>query len=469
MGDVPREKNVPTSRVRRTATVGRLAATETVKQFGTRAANVGRGEQASQKALARRQMETAKQIVAVLGTMKGAAMKLGQVMSFLDVGLVDEEYREEFQHELAKLRDAAPTVSFKQMRKVIEDDLGERIGAVFADFDEKPIAAASIGQVYRARLREDGREVAVKVQYPGVAAAVRADLQNLDMILRLIKRMTPQIDVRAIAGEIKERVGEELDYELEAQNQRSLARIFDGHPFIKIPGVVTELSRERVMVSEFVEGVGFEELKDRCQPERDRIGEIVFRFFVGCLYRHHQFSGDPHPGNFLLLADGRVAFLDFGLYKHLDAGSVELELAVQRAVVERNPQAAHALLAGAGFLPDPARVDPEELLSFLTDAIGWYAADETVALTPEIATQVLIESSDPRSTHFGRMRHQDMRAEHLFGRRLEMLTLAVLSQLRAQANWHRIAREWIYGDPPVTELGREEAEFYARHGVGAPS
>jgi len=469
MGDVPREKNVPTSRVRRTATVGRLAATETVKQFGTRAANVGRGERAGQEALARRQMETAKQIVAVLGTMKGAAMKLGQVMSFLDVGLVEEEYREEFQRELAKLRDAAPTVSFKQMRRVIEDDLGERIGAVFTDFDEAPIAAASIGQVYRARLREDGRAVAVKVQYPGVAAAVRADLQNLDMILRLLKRMTPQLDVRAIAGEIKERVGEELDYELEAQNQRSLARIFEGHPFIKIPDVVTDLSRERVMVSELVEGVGFEELKDRSQPERDRIGEIVFRFFLGCLYRHRQFSGDPHPGNFLLLADGRMAFLDFGLFKRLEAAPVELELSAQRAVVERDAQALHGLLAGAGFLPDPSRVDPEELLAFLTDAIGWYATDETVALTPEIATEVLIESSDPRSTHFSRMRHQDMRAEHLFGRRMEMLTLAVLSQLRAQANWHRIAREWIYGDPPVTELGREEADFYARHGVGTPS
>jgi predicted unusual protein kinase regulating ubiquinone biosynthesis (AarF/ABC1/UbiB family) len=166
---VAREKNVPTSRVRRTATVGKLAATETVKQFGTRAANVTRGEQASQEALARRQVETAKQIVSVLGTMKGAAMKLGQVMSFLDVGLVPEEYREEFQHELAKLRDAAPTVSFKQMRKVIEADLEERIPAVFDSFEEQPIAAASIGQVYRARLREDGREVAVKVQYPGVA------------------------------------------------------------------------------------------------------------------------------------------------------------------------------------------------------------------------------------------------------------------------------------------------------------
>ncbi len=463
-----REK-IPTSRVRRTATVGRLAAGEAVKQFGTRAANVTRSEQAGQQALARRQVETAKQIVSVLGTMKGAAMKLGQVMSFLDVGLVPEEYREEFQHELAKLRDAAPTVSFKQMRKVIEADLEEPIKSVFADFDEEPIAAASIGQVYRATLREDGREVAVKVQYPGVAAAVRADMQNLEIIMRLLKRMTPQLDVKAIATEIRERIGEELDYELEAQNQRSLARIFDGHPFIAVPAVITEFSRERVLVSELVRGVGFEELKRYPQRERDRIGEIVFRFFLGCLYRHRQFSGDPHPGNFMLLADGRVAFLDFGLFKRLDAAPVELELAAQRAVIEQDPAALHRLLGDSGFLPDPARVDPDELLEFVQDAIDWYTRDEVIALTPEIATQAMIESSDPRSRHFRTMRHQDMRAEHLFGRRMEMLTLAVLAQLRARGNWHRIAREWIYGEEPVTALGRQEAAFYARDELAAAS
>jgi predicted unusual protein kinase regulating ubiquinone biosynthesis (AarF/ABC1/UbiB family) len=462
------QERIPTSRVRRTATVGTLAAREAVKQFGTRAANVTRGEQAARAASARRQLETAKQIVAVLGTMKGAAMKLGQVMSFLDVGLVPEEHREEFQRELAKLRDAAPTVSFKQMREVIEEDLEEKIGAVFGDFDEEPIAAASIGQVYRATLREDGRAVAVKVQYPGVAGAVRADLQNLDMIMRLLKRMTPSLDVKAVTAEIRERIVEELDYELEAQNQRSLARIFEGHPFIAVPRVLSEHSRERVLVTELVEGAGFEELKQRSQAQRDRLGEIVFRFFLGCLYRHRQFSGDPHPGNFLLLADGRVAFLDFGLFKRLDRAPVELELACQRAVVEGDAQTLHALLAESGFLPEPERVDPDHLLAFIEDAIWWYTtADEQVRLTPEIATEVMIESSDPRSSHFREMRHQRIQPEHLFGRRMEMLTLAVLSQLRAGANWHRIAREWMYGDPAVTDLGREEEQFYGRTGVGA--
>ena len=457
-------KKIPTSRVRRTATVGKLAASEAVKQFGTRAANVTRGEQASEDAMARRQLETAKQIVAALG-----AMKLGQVMSFLDVGLVAEEHREEFQRELAKLRDAAPTVSFKQMRRVIEDDLEEPIAELFESFVEEPIAAASIGQVYRATLH-DGREVAVKVQYPGVAAAVRADMQNMDMIMRLLKRMTPGMDAKAIAAEIRERIGEELDYELEAQNQRSLARIFAGHPFIVVPDVITSLSRERVLVTEFVRGIGFEQIKGYPQAQRDRIGEIVFRFFLGCLYRHRQFSGDPHPGNFLLMDDGKVAFLDFGLFKRMEAEAVELELACQRAVVEGDAVALHRLLAQSGFLPEPERVDPDHLLAFINDAIWWYtSADEVVELTPEIATQVMIESSDPRSSHFREMRHQDMRPEHLFGRRMEMLTLAVLSQLRARNNWHRIAREWMYGEQPGTELGRQEAEFYGRSGVSAAS
>ena len=460
-------EKIPTSRVRRTATVATLAASEAVKQFGTKAANVARDEDAAVEAMSRRQLETAKQIVAVLGTMKGAAMKLGQVMSFLDVGLVPEEHREEFQAELAKLRDAAPTVSFKQMRKVIKEDLEDDLEEIFSQFDEEPIAAASIGQVYRARLARDGREVAVKVQYPGVAGAVRADMQNLGMIMALLKRMAPGLDVKAVTKEIRERIEEELDYELEAQNQKALARIFKGHPFIVVPDVVSSLSREHVLVSEFVSGVGFETLKQGTQAERDRLGEIVFRFFLGCLYRHHQFSGDPHPGNFLLLNDGRVAFLDFGLFKRMDAAAVELELACQRAVVEEDPATLHRLLSESGFLPDPDRVDPESLLEFIRDAIWWYTtADRVVELTPQIATKVMIESSDPRSSHFREMRHQDMRPEHLFGRRMEMLTLAVLSQLRARANWHRIAREWMYGDDPVTELGREETDFYRRAGVG---
>jgi len=452
---------IPTSRARRTARVGRVAAGQAVKQAGTHVANVARSDEGASKALEKRHLEAAQQIVSVLGTMKGAAMKLGQVMSFLDVGLVPEEYRDEFQRKLGELRDAAPNVRFDDMRKVMEREFEDPLEEVFASFEEEPIAAASIGQVYRAQLH-DGRDVAVKVQYPGVAAAVRADMQNLGLILRLMKRMAPGLDVKALAEEVRLRIFEELDYELEAQNQRSLARIFRRHPFIVVPDVVTRLSHERVVVTEFVEGTKFEELKTYPQPDRDRLGEIIFRFFMGCLYRHHQFSGDPHPGNFMLMEDGKVAFLDFGLFKRMEAEDVALELACQRATVEGDTQELHRLLAQSGFLPVPERVDPDVLYDYVRDSIWWYTTDEEITLTPEIATEVMIEASDPRSSHFRQMRHQDMRPEHLFGRRMEMLTLAVLGQLRSRNNWHRIAREWMYEDEPVTELGRAEAAFYAR-------
>jgi predicted unusual protein kinase regulating ubiquinone biosynthesis (AarF/ABC1/UbiB family) len=451
---------IPTSRLARTAKVGTLAAGQAARQLGTRTTNIARSEEGKQAALERRHLEAAEQIVAALGTMKGAAMKLGQVMSFLDVGLVPEEYREEFQRKLGELRDAAPKVRFDDMRKVIEADLGEKLKDAFEAFDEDPIAAASIGQVYRARLH-DGRDVAVKVQYPGVAQAVRADMQNLGLILRLMKRVAPGLDVKATAEEIRARIGDELDYELEAQNQRRLARIFRGHPFIVVPEVVTSLSRERVLVSEYVSGAGFDAVKQMDQATRDRVGEIVFRFFFGCMYRHHQFSGDPHPGNFLLMADGRVAFLDFGLFKVMPPELIEIELACQRAGHEGNGEELKRIWTETGFLQNPDRFRPDKLLAQFLDATWWYVLDEEIALEPEIATQVMIDMSDPRSQHFGQMRHETLPADHLFGRRVEMLTLAVLSQLRARGNFHRIAREWMYGDDPVTELGRQEAAFYA--------
>ena len=220
------------------------------------------------------------------------------------------------------------------------------------------------------------------------------------------------------------------------------------------------------MVTDFVSGTGFEELKLADAATRNRIAEIVFRFYFGCMYRHHQFSGDPHPGNFMLLADGRVAFLDFGLYKRLPARLAEYELETARLGIDKRGEELIAHLHAGGFLPEPDRYQPEQILQQFEDVTWWYTRDQTVELTPEIATQVVIDMSDPRSRHYAQMRHENLPPDHLFGRRTETLTLAVMSQLRATANWHRIAREWIFNDPPVTELGRAEAAFY---GVRPPA
>ncbi len=220
------------------------------------------------------------------------------------------------------------------------------------------------------------------MQYPGVAAAVRADMQNLGIILRLMKRIAPGLDVKNTAEEIRSRIYDELDYELEAQNQRSLARIFKDHPFIVVPPVVRELSAEKVLVSEFVEGDGFDSVKEADQATRDRLGEIIFRFYFGCMYRHRQFSGDPHPGNFLQMRDGRVAFLDFGLFKVMPKHLIDIEL----ETAARRPR---------GRRPAHGRSGPRTRLlrtrtssartscspQFL-DATWWYLTDEESSSSP---------------------------------------------------------------------------------------
>ena len=214
---------------------------------------------------------------------------------------------------------------------------------MFRDFDERAFAAASIGQVHRATT-VDGDDVAVKIQYPGVAEAVETDLRNATLLLPLVKRLAPGLDAKALAAEMRERIGEELDYELEAQNQRRIERLLRGHPFVRVPRVHTSLSTRRVLVSEYVEGERFEAVRRADEAQRDRYGEIVFRLYFGLLYRDRIALGDPHPGNYLLCPDGRVCFLDFGLLRDVDAARVAAERAIALAVRDGDAEALKAAL-----------------------------------------------------------------------------------------------------------------------------
>ena len=318
------------SRIRRAAKLTGAAAGVAAREATARALLATGDSDARRASAGAQQLKSAKSLVKVFSGMRGAAMKVGQTLSAVDLGLVPEEIRPEFQEILASLQQSAEPVSFGAIRKVVEEDLGERLNDVFADFDPEPIAAASIGQVHRATLREPegkgaGREVAVKVQYPGIAEAIHSDLQNLRLGLKLLSVIAPGIDTGAIAQEIRERIGEELDYELEAANHKAMARVYRGHPFIFVPDVVTSLSRERVIVTEFVDAARFAEIRERPAAERDRIAEILIRFYLNGPLRHRLLNGDPHPGNSLFMPDGRVAFIDFGFFKRLsDAEIVQL-------------------------------------------------------------------------------------------------------------------------------------------------
>jgi predicted unusual protein kinase regulating ubiquinone biosynthesis (AarF/ABC1/UbiB family) len=451
---------IPTSRLARTARFGGLVAGQGARWAGTQAANRLRSDDQAEAADAKRALALADELVTQLGQMKGAAMKLGQVLSTVDFDMVPEGEREAFKEKLAALRDDAPQVSFKNMKKVLLDDLGGSLEEHFATFSEEPVAAASIGQVYRATLH-DGRDVAVKIQYPGVAEAVETDLRNAGMLLPLVKRLAPGLDAKAILRELRDRIGEELDYELEAQNQRRVARAFRDHPLIRVPDVVTSMSTRRVLITEFVEGRGFGAVKQLPEAERDRFAEICFRFFYGLLRRERIAAGDPHPGNYLLCDDGRVCFLDFGLIRRMDADYLDGERALAQAVIGGNASETHRWMSELGYLPDPGAFDPERVLGQLAAAGEWYFTTGFRRLDPEYVRNAMEISGSPASPYFEEMRRQTIPPQALLLRRMEGLLFSVLGELRAGADWGTLALEYIAEEPPSTEHGRAEGEWLA--------
>jgi len=455
------DKEIRGSRLRRAATMTGISAQVAARDAAARAMRAG----GSNDRATQQQLKSAQSLVKVLGSMRGAAMKVGQTLSAVDLGLVPEEIRPQFQEILAVLQHDADPVPFKSIRKVIEQDLGEKLGDAFAEFDEQPIAAASIGQVHRARMN-DGRDVAVKVQYPGIAEAIQADMQNLRLALKLLSMIAPGIDTGPIAQEIRERISQELDYELEASNHKAMARAYRGHPFIYVPDVVSSLCRERVLVSEYVEGERFSQIRDRPQPERDRCGEILIRFYINGPLRHRLLNGDPHPGNSLFMGDGRVAFLDFGFFKTMSEAEVEQLMASTRATYEHDAQALFKVIAPLGQLPDdPALAEP--FYESYWSIFGWLLTDRTVKVDGS-ATGAMMRSYN-RLRKAEEFRSLMLPAEHFVLMRAVMLLIGLLGGLQAQGNWLDVAREWLLGEEPATELGRREAEFFATRPYPAPA
>jgi predicted unusual protein kinase regulating ubiquinone biosynthesis (AarF/ABC1/UbiB family) len=458
------DDKIPKGRVRRSAKLGTALGMEATRYAGTRTANVARSREEAERRLEARHLETAIRMASILGQMKGAAMKLGQLASFVDTEFLPPEYAEIYQEQLAALRTSAPSMPWERVRTVLDEEYrGEPVDELFAEVEEEAFAAASIGQVHRGILH-DGRRVALKIQYPGIAEALESDLRNASMIMRLARAIAPGLDARAVADELRLRVMEELDYEYEAQSQRSFARAYRDHPFIYVPDVLTRLSRRRVLVTEYVEGLQFPDVKELPHADRDRFGEIIFRFCFGSIYHLQQFNADAHPGNYLLMADGRVAFLDFGMTKRLDRDQIELEQRAVDAAARRDPEALREALHYLGFVKNPSKFDAERLMEHVMVVGGWYMEDREIELTPERVMKVIESTSDPRSQYYDLMRRESLPAEELMGRRMETGVLAVLAQLRARRNWHRIIREWIYADPPSTELGEQEWAYFEGRG-----
>jgi predicted unusual protein kinase regulating ubiquinone biosynthesis (AarF/ABC1/UbiB family) len=351
---------------------------------------------------------------------------------------------------------------------VIERELGKPPDELFAEWDPVPIAAASIGQVHRAITRE-GRAVAVKVQYPGVDEAIRADLDNAGLLFSGMKMMFPGMDTGPIVDEVRVKLAEELDYRREAENQRFFTDAYAGHPFIHVPAVIDEYSTARVFTSELAEGARFDEVQGWTQEERDLAAESIYRFVIRSMWRLHAFNGDPHPGNYLFRPGGRVTFLDFGLVKYFTPEEVyPLQRLIETIVMDPDPRAFREALEGAGFLQRDAALTDDEVAAFFRHFYHFVLDDHSGVLDETYASQTarkLFQLDGAGSP--GIQRSGNVPPAYVILQRINLGLYAVLGQLRGKAPWRAISEEiwpWVDG-PPASELGRQEAQWLAEQRV----
>jgi predicted unusual protein kinase regulating ubiquinone biosynthesis (AarF/ABC1/UbiB family) len=398
-------------------------------------------------------LRTADDVAEELGSMKGALMKLGQMASY-----IDEDMPETFRTTMARLQHRAPPMSPELATSVIVEELGDSPERIFARWDPLPFAAASIGQVHRAITRQ-GRAVAVKVQYPGIARSITSDLRNVGLLRRLAAAAFPGLDARSLIEELGDRLKEEVDYSLEAANQALFARYYEGHPFIHIPEVVAELSTPRVLTSELLAGSSFDELQRWDQHERDLAAETIYRFVFRSLYRLHAFNGDPHPGNYLFHGQGRVSFLDFGLTKRFSVEDLSpLIDGVRFMVIDKDGERFRVAMERAGFLQTGAPVPTQTIVDRFGHFYGTVMNDAPMTITPEYASAIVKRFFDARSPLAP---YSDVPRTYVILQRINLGLYAVLGSLNATANWRRIAEEiWPFvSGPPSTPTGEAEARW----------
>jgi predicted unusual protein kinase regulating ubiquinone biosynthesis (AarF/ABC1/UbiB family) len=445
-----------TARLDRNLAVAGLAANLGAATAINRAQRIFASAERRQQLADELQLRNAEQVAASLGSMKGALMKLGQLASFLDDGMP-----EPVRQALAQLQSDAPPMAPELAASVVKAELGAEPDDVFATWDPVPIAAASIGQVHRA-ITSDGLAVAVKVQYPGVGDAVASDLANMDLAALGLGRLFPNVDGEALGAELRERLTEELDYELEAANQRQFAAWYRTHPFITVPEVVDELSTARVLTSELAEGVRFEEMERWSQGERNLAGEAIYRFVFRSLYRFGAFNGDPHPGNYLFRPGGHVTFLDFGLVKRLTATDIGQCFAlVSASILHDDPALLRAACENAGFIMRGAPISDERVAEYMGFFWEPIRVDDVTTITAEWASAITRRYFD-KTSFADVIEHAGMPAGLVILQRINLGLLAILGRLDATANWHRVARElWPTDEPPSTPLGEIEADWWA--------
>ena len=419
----------------------------------------GRSATAEQRARLEEQfaVRTAEDVAALLGDMKGAIMKAGQMLSFIADGLPPEA-----QAALATLQADVPPMAPSLAESVVRSELGADPEKLFLDWSPVPVAAASIGQVHRA-VMPDGRIVAVKVQYPGVDKAIKSDLDNAQLLYNLFASFAlKNLDVKGLVDELRARMADELDYRLEARFQTEFADRYAGHPFFRIPRVIPERSSQRVLTSEWVEGKRWDELLATGDESAfQRAGEVLMRFAQGSIHLHGVFNGDPHPGNYRFHDDGTITFLDFGLVKRWSPGEFDRLSPVLDATIDCDAERAVATAVAAGFLRPDHGFDPAFVFEYMQGPYEPFMSD-WFTYTRDWTAKALQTAIDIQGRYGDLIKKLNMPTSYVILDRVVWGISAMLGRLGASNNWRGLLAEYRKDGPPVSELGELEAQWRTR-------
>lgn len=431
----------------------RRAAARTVRLAGLPLGYAGRatlglgrrlGGRPAELVAAEVQARTAEQLFKVLGELKGGAMKFGQAMSVFEAAL-PENLAGPYRETLTRLQEAAPPLPARTVHRVLARQLGDEWRSRFRDFDDTPAAAASIGQVHRATWA-DGRDVAVKVQYPGAGDALLSDLTQIGRMSRLVGILVPGLEVKPLVAELKARVTEELDYTLEAQHQTAFAEAYDGDPDVLVPRVVD--GSGQVLVSEWVDGIPLSRIISTGTTEqRDRAGLLLARFLFAGPSRAGLLHADPHPGNFRLRDDGRLVVLDYGAVNRLPDGLPTSIGPLLRLAVEGDADGVFAGLRAEGFVRPGVDLDAGRLLDYLAPILD-PAREQTFRFTRSWLRAQAVRIGDPRSPAYSTGLRLNLPPEYLLIHRVTTGAIGVLCQLEAEAPWRAELQQWLPGFAP---------------------
>jgi predicted unusual protein kinase regulating ubiquinone biosynthesis (AarF/ABC1/UbiB family) len=412
-------------------------------------------------------IRTAERYAELLGRSKGALMKAGQMLSFTSITpAVPTEFQSIYQTALARLCDDAPPMAPELARDVLERELGCPADSVFAQFDWAPLAAASVGQVHAARLH-DGRAVAVKIQYPGVADAIGADLKNAQLLATLLSLFASlytrrlHADVRDAARDIGERIVEELDYRFEAATQAEFAQHYRGHPFIHVPEVIGELCTGRVLTQELCLGRSWIEALGAEQELRDQWAEAIWRFVYGSHARFGMINADPHLGNYVFHDDGSVSFLDFGCVQRFRRDQADMGVTILRECLRGDVLGTWRASVEIGYWKSSDPVTPEEVFAWWHEPFRYLWDEQPFTITPEHAASWIEHRFSPTGRSANALRYLTMQPGCVAWTRIEVALSSLLAELHATNDWAAIVGEYK-GDAPITSMGKLDHAFFAR-------